>query len=234
MGSMRKSRLSKYKQGRLVEHFVAGTTARTAASLCGVNRKTAALYFLRLREIIAYELEAETADMLGGEIEVDESYFGGKRKGKRGRGAAGKIPVFGILKRGGKVYTKIIPDAASATLIPIIERKVVPLLGDCFAFTGQPTDSIVYSDCWRGYNVLDVSDFHHFRINHSKLFADRHNHINGIENFWNQAKRHMRKFNGVPKAQFGLYLKECEWRFNNSDPSVQLSQLRQWVKKYLN
>ena len=73
MGSMRKRRLSKYKRGRLVEHFVAGTTARTAASLCGVNRKTAALYFLRLREIIAYELEAETADMLGGEIEVDES-----------------------------------------------------------------------------------------------------------------------------------------------------------------
>ena len=54
--------------------------------------------------------------------------------------------------------------------------------------------------------MLDVSDFHHFRINHSKLFADRHNHINGIENFWNQAKRHMQKFNGVPKAQFGLYL----------------------------
>jgi transposase len=52
--------------------------------------------------------------------------------------------------------------------------------------------------------VLDVSDFHHFRINHSKLFADCHNHINGIENFWNQAKRHMSKFNGVPKAQFGL------------------------------
>ena len=54
--------------------------------------------------------------------------------------------------------------------------------------------------------MLDVSDFHHFRINHSKLFADCHNHINGIENFWNQAKRHMSKFNGVPKAQFGLYL----------------------------
>ena len=221
MGSMRKSRLSKYKQGRLVEHFVAGTTARTAASLCGVNRKTAALYFLRLREIIAYELEAETADMFGGEIEVDESYFGGRRKGKRGRGAAGKIPVFGLLKRGGKVYAKIIPDASGATLFPIIERKVVP-------------DSVVYSDCWRGYNVLDISDFRHFRINHSEMFADRYNHINGIENFWNQAKRHMRKFNGVPKAQFVLYLKECEWRFNNSDPSSQLSHLRQWVKKYLN
>ena len=76
---MRKSRLSRFKQGHLVEHFVAGTTARTAASLCGVNRKTAALYFLRLREIIAYELEAESAAMFGGEIEVDESYFGGRR-----------------------------------------------------------------------------------------------------------------------------------------------------------
>jgi len=221
MGSMRKSRLIRYKQGRLVEHFVAGTTARTASSLCGVNRKTAALYFLRLREIIAYELEAESAAIFGGEIEVDESYFGGRRKGKRGRGAAGKIPVFGLLKRGGKVYTKIISDASSATLIPIIERKVVP-------------DSIVYSDCWRGYNVLDVSDFKHFRINHSKLFAEQGDHINGIENFWNQAKRHMRKFNGVPKAQFGLYLKECEWRFNNSDPADQLSKLRQWVRAYLN
>jgi transposase len=112
---MRKSRLSHYKQDRLIEHFVAGTTARTAASLCSVNRKTAAFFFRRLREIIALELEAESEAMFGGEIEVDESYFGGKRKGTRERGAAGKIPVFGLFKRGGKVYTKIIPDASSAT-----------------------------------------------------------------------------------------------------------------------
>lgn len=63
-----------------------------------MNRKTAAFYFLRLREIIAYELEAESEAMFGGEIEVDGSYFGGRRKGKRGRGAVGKIPVFGLLK----------------------------------------------------------------------------------------------------------------------------------------
>jgi transposase len=209
-----------YKQDRLLEHFISGSTALTAASLCGVNRKTAAFFFLRLLEIIALELEAENEAMFSGEIEVDESYFGGNRKGKRGRGAAGKTPVFGLLKRGGRVYTKIIIDASSKTLIPIIKRKVVP-------------DSIVYWDCWKAYNVLDVSDFKHFRINHSKLFADKKNHINGIENFWNQAKRHMRKFNGVPKAQYGLYLKECEWRFNNSDPSVQLLVIRQWVKRYL-
>lgn len=217
---MRKSRLKRQIQDKLIEHFVAGTTARCAAELIGVNRKTAGYYYHRLREIIAYQLEQESQEVFEGEIEVDESYFGGTRKGKRGRGAGGKIPVFGLLKRGGRVYTKIIPDASSATLIPIIERKVIP-------------DSIVYSDCWRGYNVLDVSDFKHYRINHSKLFADRQNHINGIENFWNQAKRHMRKFNGVPKGNFGLFLKECEWRFNNPHPKSQLIQLKQWVLVYL-
>ena len=217
---MRKSRLSWYKQERLIEHFVSGSTARCAARLIDVNKTTASYYFHRLRELIALHVAQEAHEAFGGEIEVDESYFGGVRKGKRGRGAAGKVPVFGLLKRGGRVYTQIISDAKSGTLMPIIERKVIP-------------DSIVYSDCWRGYNVLDVSDFKHYRINHSKLFANKHNHINGIENFWNQAKRHMRKFNGVPKEHFGLFLKECEWRFNTPDPKAQLKQLKQWAKKYL-
>ncbi len=212
---MRKSRLSKYKQNRLIELFVAGTTARTAASLVGVNKTTASYYFHRLRQLIF--ICTEDLGLLTGEIEVDESYFGGRRKGKRGRGATGKVPVFGLLKRNGKVYAAMIPDAKAKTLIPIIRQKVKP-------------DSIVYSDCWRGYNALDVSEFKHYRINHSMLFADKHNHINGIENFWNQAKRHLRKFNGVPKTHFHLFLKECEWRFNNSDPKDQLTQLKQWVK----
>ena len=143
---MRKSRLSKIKQERLLEYFVAGVTARCAASLIAVNSKTAAYYFRRLREIVAKQIELENQGILGGEIEVDESYCGGTRKGKRGRGAAGKVPVFGLLKRGGRVYTKIIPNARSNTLLPIIQEKVIP-------------DSIVYSDCWRGYNALDVSEF---------------------------------------------------------------------------
>jgi transposase len=217
---MRKSRLSPSIQARLIEHFVSGTTARCAAELVGVNRNTAAYYYHRLREIIAEVCDQESNEVFGGEIEVDESYFGGRRKGMRGRGAAGKVPVFGLLKRGGRVYTKIIPDASSETLCPIIERKVIP-------------DSIVYSDSWRGYNALDVSEFKHFRINHSKLFADKKNHINGIENFWNQAKRHMRKFNGVPRQHFGLFLKECEWRFNNPSPKAQLVQLKHMVNEYM-
>ncbi len=87
---MRKSRLSTARQHKLIEHFVAGTTARCAADLIGVNRKTVAYYYYRLREIITFKLEQSSDEVFFGEIEVDESYFGGTRKGKRGRGAAGR------------------------------------------------------------------------------------------------------------------------------------------------
>lgn len=215
----RPCKLSGYQQGKLLEMFVAGVTARTAAELAGVNRHSATLFFQKIREMIAYELEDESP--FDGAVEVDESYFGGVRKGTRGRGAAGKVPVFGILQRKGKVYTKVIPDASSATLMPIIERKVLP-------------DSIVYTDSFRSYNALDVSDFHHYRVNHSTHFVQhKHNHINGIENFWNQAKRHLRKYNGIPKEHFPLFLKECEFRFNYGSPSEQLRTLRKWKRKHL-
>ena len=126
MDGMRKSRLSVYKQDRLIEHFVSGSTARTAAALVGVNKTTAAYFFHRLREIIVFEIEQESHEVFDGEIEVDESYFGGRRKGKRGRGAGGKTPVFGLLKRGGRVYTKIIPDGLVRHLIANHKAKSYP------------------------------------------------------------------------------------------------------------
>lgn len=119
---MRKSRLSSYKQNRLIELFVAGATARTASALVRVNKTTASYYFLRLRQLI-YD-NSEHLEMFSGEVEADESYFGGTRKGKRGRGAAGKIPVFGLLKRNGKVYTVIISNAKSETLLPLIRESM--------------------------------------------------------------------------------------------------------------
>jgi transposase len=108
-------------QQKLLEHFVAGTTARAAALLVGVQANTAKRFYQRLRQLIACKQESY---LLAGEIEADESYFGGVRKGRRGRGAAGKVPVFGLLKRGGRVYTAIIPDAKASTLIPIIRENV--------------------------------------------------------------------------------------------------------------
>ena len=101
----------------------------------------------------------------------------------------GKVTVFGLLKRNGNVYTVVVPNAQSATLLPIIREKVKP-------------DSIVYTDTFRSYDVLDVSEFSHFRLNYSTHFTENHNHINGIENFGNQAKRHLRKFNDIPKEYF--------------------------------
>ena len=123
--------------------YIAGSTARTVSELVSVNKTTASYYFHRLRVLI-YE-NSEHLEMFTGEVEVDESYFGGTRKGKRGRGAGGKVPVFGLLKRNGKVYTVIIPDAKSDTLLPIIREKV-------------KLDSIVYTDTFRSYNALDVSN----------------------------------------------------------------------------
>jgi len=209
-------RLKEKTQDRLAEFFVGGVTARSAADLARVNRKTAAYFFHRLRQIIARQLEDSLP--VEGLVEVDESYFGGVRKGRRGRGAAGKVPVFGILKRGGRVHTVMIPDVRKDTLLPIIRQKVVP-------------DSIVYTDSYPAYDVLDVSEFHHHRIDHSDAYVlDRHNHINGIENFWNQAKRTLSRYNGIPKAHFPLFLKETEFRFNYGKPSQQLRTLKRWAK----
>jgi transposase len=214
MKYVRKSRLTAAQQTRLIEYFVAGTTARAASELVGIQANSAIRFFMMLRQIIASNLPSYE---LSGEVEADESYFGGIRKGTRGRGAAGKVAVFGLLKRGGKVYTAIIPNAKTETLLPIIQEKVTP-------------DSIVYTDYFRAYNALDVSEFYHRRINHSKLFARGKNHINGIENFWNQAKRHLRKFNGIKQDNFYWFLKECEWRFNGGNHQDLLNQLKLWYK----
>ena len=209
-------KILKKDQRRLLEFFVLEVTARSAADLVSIQANSAALFYHKIRQVIAAQLALQAEEMLGGEIELDESYFGGARKGKRGRGAAGKVIVFGILKRGDRVYTKVVDDTKADTLMPIIRQKIAP-------------DSIVYTDCYRSYNALDVSGFHHHRINHSTHFAEqKHNHINGIENFWSQAKRVLRKYNGIPKQHFHLFLKECEFRFNYGSPKEQLTMLKKW------
>ena len=87
---------------------------------------------------------AAEAPFLAGEIEVDESYFGGVRNGKRGRLAAGKVlPVFGLLKRGGRVYAMMIEGAKAQALLGIIRDRIQP-------------GRILYTDSFRSYDVLDV------------------------------------------------------------------------------
>ena len=131
-------KLSKNKQLELMKYFIAGATARTAADLVGIHRNTAIRFFHKLRVKIALK-QQDRNEQFSGTVELDESYFDGVRKGKRGRGAAGKVAVFCILKQGGKVYTQIVLDTKTS-LMPIIRRKIEP-------------DSIIYTDCWRSYNI---------------------------------------------------------------------------------
>ena len=209
------SKLSKRVQKKLLEFFVLQVTARSAADLLGIQPNSAILFYRKIRMVISHYLALAADEIFDGAVELDERCFGGHRKGRRGCGAAGKVVVFGILKRNGRVYTVVVDNAKHETLLPVIKKKIMP-------------DSIVYTDSLSSYDKLDVSGFIHYRINHSKEFADRRNHINGIENFWNQAKRVLRKYNGIDRKSFLLFLKECGFRFNFGTPSQQLKILRDW------
>jgi transposase-like protein len=188
-----------------VRHFALDFTASGVAKLTGLTRNT---IFLRIRGRIAEECERQSP--FGGEVEVDESYFGARRvRGERGRGASGKTIVFGIFKRNGSVYTGVVPDCRKRTPLPVIRGRVA-------------LDAVVHSDGWRGYDgPVDVGYAKHFRVNHGRNeFARGTSHVNGVESFWSFAKRRLRKFNGIPARTFYLHLKECEYRFNNRNKEL--------------
>jgi hypothetical protein len=106
-----RSRISEAKFRQFIRCFCLDLDAIQTTELTGLNRNTVNRYLRLLRQRIAEICEQER--WLGGEVEVDESYFGARRvRGKRGRGAGGKTPVFGILERGGRGYTQIVPDCA--------------------------------------------------------------------------------------------------------------------------
>jgi len=205
---MKYSKLSDFKIKKILKKFCLELTAFQAAKDLGINRHTADRFYGLFRERIATYQERQKMKFKG-EIEIDESYFGSRHFGDpRGRSTAVKIPVIGILKRNGKVYTEILPNVARASIMPVITRLIAK------------SKSNIYTDKWRSYDGLVLSGYKHHRINHSKEFARSHNHINGIESFWSYVKRKMRKHNGVPKQKFYLYLKEAEFRFNNRNENL--------------
>lgn len=205
-----------------MECFANDLTASQAAKMCRINRNTANAWYRKFREqILAYT--TQEYPRFSSEVELDESYFGGPRKKrhaadrrKRGRGAENKVPVFGVLKREGKVYTQIIKNASKQELLPIV-RQIVR------------KRSQIYTDKWKAYDGLVFDGYKHTRINHSKQYSDRKGgHVNGIENFWSFAKRRLAKFNGVSRATFLLHLKECEFRYNHKGGILEM--LRRFIK----
>lgn len=150
--------------------------------------------------IVANSKDAK--ELLNGEIEIDESYFGGRRKGKRGRGAFNKVPVFGILERDGIVKVEVIRDVTAESILSMTIKTV-------------RRGSIVYTDKFRSYDALMFCGYRHLRVDHGKRFAIGKVYINGLEGFWSYAKERLIKFHGVSKEKFPFYLKEMEFRYNN-------------------
>jgi len=188
--------------------------SRVAKDL-GVNPKTAFAYYTKLRNLIAKE-SARSFSQFSGKIEVDEAYFGGVRKGKRGRGAAGKIPVFGLMKRNGEVKVLFPQQVDKETLQGAIKTHVRP-------------HSWVYSDSLRAYDRLDLEGFRHVRIRHEKTLGQGKLHINGIENFWGFAKRRLKMYHGGYKKNFVLFMREMEYRFNHRNDPMVLDHLTNFV-----
>lgn len=182
--------------------FSEDITATSASKILKINRNTINAYYNSFRQkILEYSIKENNKEL--GKFELDESYFGAKRiRGKRGRGAAGKIPVFGLLKRGGKVFVTIVPNCSRDELMPIIQGKILE-------------GSTIHTDGWKAYDGLILNGYDHYRVFHSaNEFARGKSHVNGIECFWSFAKRRLAKFNGLASESFILHLKECECRFN--------------------
>src|SRR3989339_2006414 len=222
---LKHKRLSTFKIKRIISTFCVDINASKAALLLGINRNTINQYYYEFRRAI-YAHQMSEFKKIFGAAEVDESYFGGRRKRgfrgklKRGRGTL-KQPVFGIFKRLGHVYTEIVPNCKKPTLQAIIKGKI-------------DKSTIIYSDKWRGYDgLVDVGYNKHFRVNHGNNEFSRGEgiHINGIENFWSFTKRRLSKFNGV-KKNFELHLKECEWRYSR-DYDILKEELWRIYKWYL-
>jgi len=195
--------ISEGKFRELLKMFCMDIAALTVAKLIGLNVRTVQKYYTQLRNRIV-ELSIEESRQFLGEIEVDESYFGARRvRGKRGRGASGKIPVLGLHKRGENVYVSIVKNCSKAQLMPVLKGMVLE-------------GSDIYTDGWKAYDGLLTDGYKHHRVHHHENeFARGKNHVNGIESFWSFAKFRMGKLRGVRRDKFYVHLKESEWRFNH-------------------
>ena len=220
-----KAKISIYEIKKIIKCFCLDINASKTARLLGINRNTINHWYMNFRRAV-YAWQMKEFEKVIGEVELDESYFGARRKRgfkgrlKRGRGTQ-KQPVFGLMKRNGRVYTEIIPNCKKPVLQAIIKGKI-------------DKSAIIYSDGWRGYDgLVDVGYDKHYRVNHGDNEFSKGNgiHINGIENFWSFTKRRLNKFNGV-KKYFSFHLKESEWRYSK-DSDILEKELWSIYKWYL-
>jgi len=182
--------------------YTLGVPAYRMKEYMDVSLKTIQKVFTIIRQAIYNQTFVEIKEAnISGEVEIDETMFGGKRSGKRGWGASGKQMIFGLYQRNGKVFTFPISSRNKETLLPIIEHNVKP-------------GSLYYTDDWHAYSSLSIRG-NHVVVRKEKGRPNGRNHLNGIEGFWSFAKNWLYQYRGVPQHHFHLYLKEIEFRFNH-------------------
>ena len=209
----KRSHISEQKFRQIVRSFCLDMNALLTSQVCGISHQSCKIIYRKLRLHIA---KLNTKNKAGfGEFELDESYFGAKRvRGKRGRGAAGKTPVFGLMKRNGNVHIQIVKNCSKTELMPIIKGQILE-------------GSTIHTDGWKAYDGLVLNGYDHYRVFHSKdEFARGKSHVNGIESFWSFAKRRLAKFNGLSDRFLFLHLKESEFRFNMRNQNLYVKLLK--------
>lgn len=215
-----RSHISEGKFRELIKCFSMDLNAYETSKITNISHVSCKKIFHKLRVYVFNNLV--DSGISKGEFEINESYFGAKRiRGKRGRGAAGKTPVFGLLKRDGNVYVQIVKNCSKEELMPIIEGKILE-------------GSTIHTDGWKAYDGLVLNGYDHYRVYHSKgEFVRGKSHVNGIESFWSFTKRRLSQFNGLSDETFYLHLKESEFRFNNRFKDLYAMMLKELRHKPL-
>lgn len=175
-----------------------GVAAKELERQLGVTYKCAWRMAHQIRQLMK-----QNRNVLKGVIEADETYWGGKRPGKRGRGAAGKTPIIGVMERGGDVVAKTAENVKAKTLMPHILNNVEP-------------GSTIHTDELPSYAKLPNFGFTHETVNHGrKEFVRAEVHTNSIEGFWSQLKRSIHgTFHHVSAKHLQKYVNEFAYRYN--------------------
>lgn len=181
-----------------------GISAKQLERELGVTYKTAWRMFTLIRSRLN-----ESGDAFSGDVEVDETYVGGVRKGKRGRGAAGKTPVVGVVERKGNVKALVVPNTQTKTIMPFVEDTV-------------DKTATVHSDEYNVYDKLSEKGYDHQRITHSEgIFVIGNVHVNTIEGFWAQIKNSIRGVHhGVSPLYLQQYVNEYVFRYNHRNDTT--------------
>ncbi len=190
-----------------------GISAKQLERELGVTYKTAWRMFNQIRKLMGEEVER-----MAGPVEADETYVGGRRRGtKRGRPSndSHKVPVVGVVERGGKVAALVTPDTKRAAVEPIIEAKVLP-------------KSMVYTDEYVVYDRLGKKGYTHKRIAHAEqVYVVGDIHTNTIEGFWSLMKNGIRGvYHSVSAKHLQSYVNEYAFRYNHrSDETPMVGSL---------